>query len=148
MRDIGKNVVRLAAPADAVLEKYASALAREDAAIPAEDLPPLRRLLVARLQPAARVDVAAAVMVLAGSFKLGNHIEDPEIFVSGMIDELSEYPADILEAAVRSARRSLRSLPSIAEMVAIAEALIAERRAQLAALERIAAKRGREEACP
>jgi hypothetical protein len=145
MRDISRNVVRLGAPADAVLEKYAPALAAEDAAIPAEDLPLLRRALVARLQPAARVDVAAAVMVLAGSFKLGSHVEDPEIFVSGMIDELAEYPVDVLEAAVRRARRSLKCLPSIAEMVAIAEALVAERRGQLAALERIAARRGRAE---
>lgn len=146
MRDIGWNVVRLAAPADAVLEKYAAALAAEEAAIAAEDLPLLRRALVARLQPAARVDVAAAVMVLAGSFKLGSHVEDPEIFVSGMIEELSDYPADILEAAVRSARRSLKTLPSIAEMVALCEGLVAERRAQLAALERIEAKRRSREA--
>jgi hypothetical protein len=140
MRDIGWNVVRLAAPADAMLEKYAAALAAEEAAIAADDLPLLRRVLVARLQPAARVDVAAAVMVLAGSFKLGSHIEDPEIFVSGMIEELSAYPADILEAAVRGARRSLKALPSIAEMVALCEGLVEERRAQLAALERIEAK--------
>jgi hypothetical protein len=146
MRDTGRNVVRLGVAADAVLEKYAPALAAEDAAIPADDLPLLRRALVARLQPAARVNVATAVMVLAGSFKLGSSVEDPEIFVSGMIEELAEYPVDILEAAVRSARRSLKSLPSIAEMVAIAEALVAERRAQLVALERIEARLGRAEA--
>jgi hypothetical protein len=148
MGDIGRNVVRLAAPADGVLEKYAAALAAGDAAIPGDDLPLLRRALVAQLQPATRVDVAAAVMVLAGSFKLGSQIEDPEIFVSGLIDELSEYPADVLEAAVRSARRSLKSLPSIAEMVALCEAFVAERRVQLAALERVEARQRSTEARP
>ena len=41
-----------------------------DATIPSDDLSVLRRALVAQLRPAARVDVAAGVMVLAGSFKL------------------------------------------------------------------------------
>jgi hypothetical protein len=140
MRDIAKNVVRLGVPPDAVFDKYAAALAAEDVVVPDEDLALLRRALVARLQPASRVDVAAAVMVLAGSFKLGSAVEDPEVFVSGMIEELSEYPADILEAAVRGARRALKTLPSIAEMVALCEALIAERRAQLETLKRIAAR--------
>jgi hypothetical protein len=82
-------------------------------------------------------------MVLAGSFKLGSSVEDPEIFVSGMIEELAGYPADILETAIRHARRTLRCLPAIAEMVKICEDLVSDRRRQLAALERIEAQRRR-----
>jgi hypothetical protein len=148
MSDNGKKVVRLtAAPAEAVLEKYGHLLGDADAidagappSIPAAELAALRRAVSARLAPAARVDVATAVMVLAGSFKLGSAVEDPEIFVSGMIEELSDYPVDILEAAVRSARRTLRLLPAIADMVEICESLVAERRMQLRALERIEAQ--------
>jgi hypothetical protein len=152
MSDGGKKVIRLEpTPTEGALQNYAALLGEDDAsasalaAASADELRLLRRAVQARLRPAPRAEVAAAVMVLAGSFKLGSQVEDPEIFVSAMIEELSDYPADILETAVRAARRGLRCLPASADMVEICDALMAERRCRLAALERLEAQKREEQ---
>src|SRR6185437_15544952 len=77
--------------------------------IPLDHLSMLDEVIEASLKPAARADLAKAVAVLSASFKVG----------------------DVLERAIIQARRTIKWLPSIAEMIAICNELFDERRSQL-----------------
>jgi hypothetical protein len=105
--------------------------------IPADAVPRLRWEIEARLQPASREEAVKGVAMLFGSFKIGDVVESAQAYTAAMVQEIGEFPPDILLGAIRQARRSLKWLPSIAEMVQICEELMAPRRAQLRALDRI-----------
>jgi hypothetical protein len=61
----------------------------------------------------------------------------PDVYIGAMSSELEEFPADVLRETVTIARRTLRFLPSIAEMISIAETLVLERRRMLRNVERM-----------
>jgi hypothetical protein len=111
--------------------------------IPANEVTALRHEIEVGLRSASREEVAEAVAVLCGLFKVGDVHEDPRVFIQGMIEELGSYPADVLEEMIRRARRKFAWFPSIAEVVAISEEVIEERRRQLRALDRMAAEHRR-----
>jgi hypothetical protein len=87
--------------------------------VPKDELPSLVAEIEQRLAPAKPADVAKAVAMLFASFKVGDVLQDPKVFGQLMREELAEFPADVLEEGVRHARRTLKWLPSIAEMIEI-----------------------------
>jgi len=91
----------------------------------------LRESIDASLKPAPLADIRKAVAVLVASFKIPSNLEDPPMFTRLLINDLAMYPADILDEAIRRARRTFKWLPSIAEMVEICEQLVGERRSWL-----------------
>jgi hypothetical protein len=70
-------------------------------------------------------------MALFGSFKVAGVVLDPDAFTAAMNAELAEFPVDVLQDAVRHARRTLKWLPSIAEMIEICKEVGFPRRDQL-----------------
>jgi hypothetical protein len=80
------------------------------------------------LAPATRDEVAGRVALLVRCFKAADNLDDPQTFVDAMIEELSSYPKDVLDEAIRVARRTLKWSPSIAEMVEICDKLMKPRR--------------------
>jgi hypothetical protein len=99
--------------------------------IPLGELPGVIAQLEQSLRPATRQDVKKAVMALFGSFKVAGVVLDPDAFTAAMNAELAEFPVDVLQDAVRHARRTLKWLPSIAEMIEICKEVGFPRRDQL-----------------
>lgn len=150
MSRIERKVIPLhALPASTLMEQFGRLLGdpgsidAQTRLVPAEHIPALRRELQASIGPAAPREAAKAVAMLIGSFKTAGAVASPDTFARAMTEELAEYPADVLHAAIRHARRGLRWLPSIAEMVELCEAEMQPRRARLQALERVAAEHAR-----
>jgi len=118
--------VAVVAPPASLIQRYAPVLAAcifpdsETELVPVADLPDLIAEIERALLPAPPQEVAKAVAVMFGSFKIGDVVHDQQAFTRAMIAEL-DFPADILQAAVRQARRTLKWLPSIAEMIEICE---------------------------
>jgi hypothetical protein len=102
--------------------------------LPLDQLLRLREEIEASLQPVGRPVIAKAVAVLWASFKVGEVLEDRVAFTKVMIHELATYPPDIVEQALSQARRTIKWLPSIAEMIEICDQLVGERRRQLSAI--------------
>lgn len=105
--------------------------------LPIERLGSLRHQIQQSLKPASRTDISMAVAVLAASFKIGNVLEDRGAFAMAMIEELAGYPVDVIDTAIRTARRTLSWLPSIAEMVALCDAAINPRHRWLQSIDRM-----------
>jgi hypothetical protein len=123
-----------------MVEKYRHELAggsRLIGLIPEDDLLSLQREIQANFRPASAAELARAVAAIIGSFKIGDVLGDPAAYTKAMTSELAEYPAEVLNEAVRLARRTLSWLPSISEMVAICQALMDELRRQLGIVDRI-----------
>ncbi len=91
-----------------------------------EDLPALIEALEDALLPAPEDAVRQSCAMIVGSFPQAQP-GAPEIYTGGMLQELSEFPADILEATVREVRRTLKFLPAISEVYEIADKLRRER---------------------
>ncbi len=91
-----------------------------------EDLPALIEALEEALLPAPEDAVRQSCAMIVGSFPQAQP-GAPEIYTGGMLQELSEFPADILEGTVREVRRTLKFLPAISEVYAIASKLRRER---------------------
>src|SRR3981081_2527895 len=105
-----------------LVERYDRLLIPEPYAagtIPDEHLPALRREIVATITAAPLDAVKQAIAVLIGSFKRADVVENPKIFVKAMQAELAGYPADVLDDAIVQARRTIKWVPAIAEMVEI-----------------------------
>jgi hypothetical protein len=130
----GQLVGRPASPG-AIITRYKPLLQdwpnERSALVPQDQLPALLNELAASLVPATRNEVAKAVTVLCGCFKIANVVESPGTFAKAMIDELADYPASVLDESISQARRTIKWLPSIAEMVEICDALVAKRRLEL-----------------
>src|ERR1700732_2995164 len=126
-----------------LLEQYSHLLKRTDEVdeysqlIPLDHLSMLDEVIEASLKPAARADLAKAVAVLFASFKGGDVLEDRPAFTRLMTAELAVYPTDILERAIIQARRTIKWLPSIADMIAILNAFFYKRRSQLYIVQRM-----------
>ena len=126
-----------------LLEQYSHLLKRTDEVdeysqlIPLDHLSMLNEVIEASLKPAARADLAKAVALLFASFKVGDVLEDRPAFTRLMIAELAVYPTDILERAIIQARRTIKWLPSIAEMIAICNEFFDERGSQLYIVQRM-----------
>jgi hypothetical protein len=117
-----------------MLEKYRQELAggsRLLGFIPEDDLRSLQREIQTNFRPAEAAQVDRIVAAIFGSFQTGDVLGDPAAYAKAMTSELAAYPADVLNEAVRRARRTIKWLPSISEMVAICEGLIAELQRQL-----------------
>jgi hypothetical protein len=118
------RVVDIVAPPASLIERYAHLIAgdpynfeSDTELVPIDDLPDLIGEIERALRPAPPKEVAKAVAVLLGSFKVGNVLQDQAAFTRAMLTELAEFPADVLMAGVVEARRTLNWLPSIAEMI-------------------------------
>ena len=92
-----------------------------------DDVPALIEALEVALLPASEDAVRKCCAMIVGSFPQAQP-GAPEIYTGGMLQEMAEFPADILEATVREVRRTLKFLPSISEVYAIANDLRRERR--------------------
>jgi hypothetical protein len=116
--------------------------------IPLDHLEMLREVIDASLRPARLADVGKAVALLVASYKIPGNLEDRPTFTMMMISDLATYPVDILDKASRRARRTIKWLPSIAEMVEICDDLVAARRQTLLTVEEMISRhrRGREKA--
>lgn len=130
-----------------LVDRYSSLLHTRDAdeyrrLVPIEGLPAVRAEVERSLRPASQTEIAKAAAVLCGSFKIGNVLEDRRAFALAMIQEFL-YPADILDDAIRLARRKFSWLPSIAEIVEICDDLMKKRRAQLHVVNQMAAEHQR-----
>jgi hypothetical protein len=150
MNKTDRKVIPLhASPASTVMDQFGRLLSEPDDVGPHSQLVPLEHIAVleremrAALRPAGSRDIKTVVSLILGSFKLDRALESPEVFMHGMAEELSEYPADVLFAVTRRARRSFRSLPSIAEVVELCEDEVRPRRQRLRTLERMQAEHDR-----
>ena len=143
------DAISLQQPAPAALAQYRSLLVPPidaySALVPLDALPALDRKIEASFKPAHPREVAMAVAALGASLKIPPTIEDPEQFGKAMEFDLAalEYPADILQEAVVSARRTLDWYPSIKEMITICEHLIEPRRKHRRAIRQMEAEHHR-----
>jgi hypothetical protein len=80
------------------------------------------------LVPAGLENTGKLVAVLLACFKIGDVLEDPGAFSGMMVRELAEYPPAVAHNAVRKAIRTIKWLPSIAEMIQICEELLEHHR--------------------
>ena len=132
-----REVVALVMP---TVERYAHLLTRYEGqpATPGRlvrrsDLAAVIGELEGALMPASGELVQFEVTKLLGGFAptLRNIPEgDQRILAVSLAEDLGAYPDDVIRKTVRHARRTLRFF-SIAEVVAIADELVAERRGQL-----------------
>jgi hypothetical protein len=113
--------------------------------LPTNRLVALRRQIEAELAPAGRDGARRYVAELVASIKIAGPevIQDQAAFSIAMTAELAVYPAGVLSAAVREARRKEDWLPSIAAMVKICDAHVARRREELRAIDRMEAEHDR-----
>lgn len=111
-----------------------------------ERLASLRCQIQQSLTPASRTDRSKAVAVLAASFKIGDVLEDRGAFALAMIEELDGYPLDVIDTAIRTARRTLNWLPSIAEMITLCDAAMNPRLRRLHSIDRMEGERERRRA--
>jgi hypothetical protein len=113
----------------ALVEQYRNLLSFEYVErVPPEHLPTLLKAIDASLRPASPEDVSKAVAVLVASFKIPGNLEDPPTFTRLMKNDLAVYPFDILDEAIKRARRTFKWLPSIAEMIEICDELMGARK--------------------
>jgi hypothetical protein len=113
--------------------------------MPLDRLLSVREVIEASLRPAGPADIAKAVAVLFASFKVGAVLEDRPTFARLMIVELAAYPLDIVDQAITQARRTIKWLPSIAEMIELCNQLVGERRRRLGIVTRLIEEREREQ---
>jgi hypothetical protein len=74
------------------------------------------------LAPASRNDTKKVLAVFSASFKWApDVVEDRDAYIIAMAEELRSYPFAVLMEAIQEARRTLKWIPSIAEMVQLAE---------------------------
>ena len=102
--------------------------------IPLADLPPLIGALEARVHPASAREVGAALALIAAAWPHAHQRADQttlELFGQQMAEDLAEFPADVLTAAIRQVRRELKFAPSIAELYQAATELVWPRHAAL-----------------
>ena len=102
--------------------------------VPRADLVVIEEELRRGLAPATTTQTITAVAVLLGAYRKAD-LEDPDIFAASLVDDLSEYPPDILVEMVRKVRRTLKWSPTISECREVCERLIGVRRAQAHAVE-------------
>jgi hypothetical protein len=96
---------------------------------PRAQLPALKRQIAASLEPAKPERARKVVAMLIGQFKSSERVlNNPEIFVAGMNEEMARYPEDVLNEAIKIARRKFKFVPAIAEMIEICDELMKERR--------------------
>src|SRR5690348_2201543 len=86
-----------------------------DMVLPPEgDLVMMRDELARALAPAGQDRADCAMEMLLGAYR-EPALVDPEIFAASFVEDLSEYPVDILVAMVREVRRTHKFFPTIAE---------------------------------
>jgi len=117
--------------------------------IPSDHLRALRHEVEASLRPASPEQVAQALAMLVGSFKVGDVLEDRRAFARAMMKQLAPYPVWVFPEMIWRAQRKFEWLPSIAEVIAICDELMNERRRLLRVLDRTNGeyRRRQEEAC-
>jgi hypothetical protein len=141
------DIVTLHKPKDAeLLEQYRYAIdGGYSQLIPLDHLLSLREAIEASLRPAAWPVIVKAVGVLVASFKVGSVLQDKSAFTQLMMTELAAYPEDILDQAITQARRTIKWLPSIAEMIELCDGLVGERRRRLGIITRLIEEQEREQ---
>jgi len=110
-----------------------------------EDEAALRRELVAACRPIATDSMQPLLARMVGSFPQAGPA-DPRGYILALAEHLREYPADVLGDACREIVRTHRFLPTVSEVRAIAERLVARRRTALRNLDAVAGERARREA--
>lgn len=108
---------------------------------PAEEAE-LRRELTEANEPVPLPALQQAIKRMVGSYPQAGPA-DPRAYILAAAEHLSEYPADVVAAACREVVRTCRFLPSVAELVEIAEEKVSRRRRALRHLELVGAERDR-----
>lgn len=94
--------------------------------------------------PAGEREARAEIMTMIGSFP--RQPDHPEIYCGAMAKEASRWPADVIREARRTIVRTLRFLPTVAELAEACAAIQGRRRMLLIAAERMERERQRREA--
>ncbi len=94
--------------------------------------------------PAQEREAQAEVMTLIGSFP--RQPDNPAIYCAAMAKEAERWPADVIREARRTIVRSLRFLPTVAELAEACAVIQGRRRMLLIAAERMERERQRREA--
>jgi hypothetical protein len=119
------------------------------ALIPAAHLPLVITALQVQLLRADQHEVAQTIALIAGAWPYAHLKADAEAldlhFVQ-MQEDLGEFPPDILTAAVRGLRRTLKFAPSLAELFQAADELVHARRRRLHVAEAHQAEHARRDA--
>lgn len=102
----------------------------------------LRRELEAACAPISVDELRTAISRLVSSFPQKRDNDDRGLILA-YAEFLSEYPVDVVDAARRQVVRTCRFMPTVAELVAACEELVAPRRLALAGLEFMAIERER-----
>ncbi|MGA1858808.1 hypothetical protein VH569_22695 [Azospirillum sp. 11R-A] len=93
--------------------------------------------------PAGEREARAEIMTMIGSFP--RQPDNPEIYCGAMAKEASRWPADVIREARRTIVRTLKFLPSVAELAGACESIQGRRRLLLIAAERMERERQRRE---
>lgn len=93
--------------------------------------------------PSQEREARAEVMTLIGSFP--RRPDEPAIYCAAMAKEAERWPADVIREARRTIVRTLRFLPTVAELAEACTAIQARRRMLLIAAERMERERQRRE---
>ncbi|MEJ0068335.1 MAG: hypothetical protein WDO24_05955 [Pseudomonadota bacterium] len=145
-----------ATDSQAIVQKHARALYVTDEPISAQvgpatrlipktELPTVIEALERRVQPASERKIKEIMLMFGGAWPSAFSKADPtavELFTLQLGQDLSEFPADILEQTLVEMRTTLKFAPSIAEIYQVAKRLASPRHAQL----RLAKAHGREHA--
>lgn len=88
-------------------------------------------------------EARAEIMTMIGSYP--RQPDNPEIYCGALAKEASRWPADVIREARRTIVRTIRFLPSVAELAGACESIQARRRMLLIAAERMERERQRRE---
>lgn len=99
---------------------------------------------VLAMPPAGEREARAEAMTLIGSFP--RQPDNPGIYSAVLAKEASRWPADVVREARRTIVRTLKFLPSVAELAGACESIQGRRRLLLIAAERMERERQRREA--
>jgi hypothetical protein len=96
--------------------------------------------VAASLQPAERTWLTAQVAALFAAFPVQDMPKQGiQAAILAYVEDLSEYPQDVIASALRDARRGAETFrPSIKNIRDVAELLVRDRRETLAGLRRVA----------
>ena len=106
--------------------------------IPRSELPTLRRVLDDLLVPATSKEIDGAIALIAAAWPHAHQRAEPEVIalhLRQLREDLADYPPAILQETVRRLRRTLKWIPSIAELRETADDLLAVRQIQRRAVD-------------
>ena len=95
--------------------------------VPQDDLRKILKEIDLSLIPAPAKRGQATAALILGPFRKSD-VNDPSVYLGALLKELSRYSIDVHHELIGRIHRGCRFCPSIAEVVELADAIVAERK--------------------